>query len=130
MRSGPHDLRGEADPHGPGLEPLNRICRPTGAWEGAPQCSRLWTGSGRLVLGNTLSALPRMTLTLVCVILADLTDQDLERGDSTDDAALGAGLRAEGQIVLISGEAGNGKSRIAETIVEPNLLAAPPGQRT
>jgi hypothetical protein len=56
--------------------------------------SRLWTGSGRLVLGNTLSALPRMTLTLVCVILADLTDQDLERGDSTDDAALGAGLRA------------------------------------
>ena len=31
---------------------------------------------------------------LVCVILADLTDQDLERGDSTDDAALGAGLRA------------------------------------
>jgi hypothetical protein len=32
--------------------------------------------------------------------------------------------------VLISGEAGIGKLRIAETIVEPNLLAAPPGQRT
>ena len=41
-----------------------------------PRCSRLRTGFGSSISGNTLSALPRMTFNFA--ILADLTDQDLK----------------------------------------------------